>query len=163
MAPPDFPRTQTSGSHLAVRPLAYAALAVICCCVFSSELAQAQRIRMKDGRLLEGRIASTSGVADHPDLPTGQAGGVRTKLILIVDDSLRRTFVSKFQVAEIVDAATDPLVKITVWQNADLSGRAIASVGPSLGRHTVRRIRPAGLSHADPRRPRSTWSRGSPS
>ena len=88
---------------------------------------------MKDGRLLEGRIASTSGVADHPDLPTGQAGGVRTKLILIVDDSLRRTFVSKFQVAEIVDAATDPLVKITVWQNADLSGRAIASVGPSLG------------------------------
>lgn len=113
--------------------MAWVMLLTACCWVLGVGSVHAQRVRLKDGRMLEGRMASTSGVADHPNLPSQQAGGVRTTPILIIDDELRRTFVPKFRVVEIIDAATEPLVKIPVWQNVDRSGRAVASVGPSLG------------------------------
>ncbi len=115
------------------KPLKFFRLAICGWLVVGSCLAHAQRIRLKDGRMLEGRIASTSGVADNPNQPGQQAGQVRVTPILIVDDQLRRTFVPKFRVDSILDSAPKLQVKISIWQNVDRSGSGVASVGPSLG------------------------------
>jgi len=107
---------------------------MIFCCWLATmgALAHAQRIRMQDGRQLEGRLGMTSGVADNPDQPSRQAGAVRVTPIQIVDDELRRIFVPRRRVAEVLKMASEPLVKIKLFQNADHSGRGVASVGPSL-------------------------------
>jgi predicted esterase len=105
---------------------------VCCWLAFACGLAHGQRIRMQDGRQLEGRLGMTSGVADNPEQPSGQAGAVRVTPIQIIDDELRRVFVPRYRVAEVLEAASDPLVKIRVFQNVDYSGRGVASVGPSL-------------------------------
>jgi predicted esterase len=87
---------------------------------------------MQDGRQLEGRLGKTSGVADNPDQPSQQAGAIRVTPIQIIDDELRRIFVPRYRVAEVLEASSEPLVKIKVPQYADHSGRGVASVGPSL-------------------------------
>ncbi len=108
----------------------------IVCCLLVVAGGQAsiygQRIRMQDGRQLEGRLGKTSGVADNPDQPSRQSGAVRVTPIQIIDDELRRIFVPRFRVAEVLEEVSKPLVKIKVPQNADHSGHAVASVGPGL-------------------------------
>ncbi|MEO2048644.1 MAG: peptidase, partial [Pirellulales bacterium] len=87
---------------------------------------------MKDGRQLEGRLGQTSGVADRPNQPSDPEDGVQVTSIQIVDDKLRRIFVPRHRIAEVVQAGAEPLIKIRPWQDPDHSGRGVASVGPSL-------------------------------
>jgi predicted esterase len=95
--------------------------------------AAAQKLLLGDGRTLAGKVAATSSVAENPDSPAGQAGEIAVRPILVVDDGLRRVFVPKLRVAEVLEDVPEQLVKIELWQNAARGGGAVASVGPSLG------------------------------
>ena len=46
---------------------------------FGGGVVHAQKVRLKDGRVLTGAVAMTSGVADNPDKPGSQAGEIATK------------------------------------------------------------------------------------
>lgn len=93
----------------------------------------AQKLLLKDGRILSGKIAKTTGVASTPESPNGQAGEVVTQPIYVIDDDLRRVFISNRQAIRLLDEAPEKQVKIKLWQNVVQGGAGIASVGPSLG------------------------------
>jgi len=93
----------------------------------------AQRILLKDGRTLQGKFLLLSGVAENPIEASGSGAESRATPILVVDDGLRRTFVSKFHLAEVLEKTANPMIRIPVWQNVAQAGGAITSVGPSLG------------------------------
>jgi len=121
------------------RPLASAplkavmvALAVLTAAVGASRTGSAQTIRLDDGRRLIGKIARVGGIHENPSAPT-KAGEVATQPILLVDDELRRVYVSKSRVAQVVDETPEALVKITPWQNPSHGAATLVGVGPSLG------------------------------
>ena len=93
----------------------------------------AQTLRLKDGRTVTGKVTSITGVADNPNAPSQQSGEVATKPIYMVDDDLRRIYLPKLQVTEVLDMAPEALVKITPWQNPSRSAATLVSVGPALG------------------------------
>ncbi|MCA9246368.1 MAG: hypothetical protein KDA42_04605 [Planctomycetales bacterium] len=96
------------------------------------EFAQAAKITMQDGRELVGLLGMCAGVAEDPSQPAKQPGAVDVQPILIVDDGLRRTFVSKRRIREVNEAANPPQERILVRQNAATAGLKIGSVGPIL-------------------------------
>jgi len=88
---------------------------------------------LTDGRELTGNVVSIAGVADDPTDPRPLAGEVKVTPILLVDDGLRRTYVSRTQdVSQILDKEQERQVKIRVWQNVADHGAGLASVGPRL-------------------------------
>jgi predicted esterase/tetratricopeptide (TPR) repeat protein len=94
--------------------------------------AVAQRLQLKDGRVISGTIARTSGVADNPEKPGGQAGAVATRPILVVDDELRRIFICAQRVANIVEQAPESLVTIKPWQHPAEGAARLVAVGPAI-------------------------------
>ena len=95
--------------------------------------AEAQRIRLKDGRVLQGKVMPISGVADTIADLSDPEGETKATPILVIDDNLRRTFVPKLHLAEVIDQAPEQMVRIKLWQNVARSGSTVGSVGPSLG------------------------------
>ncbi|HEX6963555.1 MAG TPA: hypothetical protein VF175_16935, partial [Lacipirellula sp.] len=95
--------------------------------------AAAQTIRLNDGRVLSGVLATTTGVADNPERPSNQAGEIATKSIAVIDDELRRIYIPRQRIAEILEQAPAPLVTIRPWQSPSASAGRLVSVGPSLG------------------------------
>ena len=59
-----------------------------------SGVALAGQLWLQDGRILEGKMALISGLAEVPESPDPEGMGPRQSIVL-VDDDLRRTFVSK--------------------------------------------------------------------
>lgn len=94
-----------------------------------ASLAPAATILLKDGRTMTGELGQTSGVADDPFQPGPSAGQVRTTPIVIVDDGLRRTYLRKTSVAEVLDEADPPTIRLPVWQNHAENGSALGVVG----------------------------------
>jgi len=94
----------------------------------------AQKIRLKDGRVLTGKMLPITGVADNPMASSSQKGEAKATPILLIDDDLRRVFVPKFALASVIDQAAEISVRIDLseWQNVARSGGTIGSVGPSL-------------------------------
>ncbi len=109
-----------------------ALLAALAALLGAVDLANAEKIRLKDGRVLVGSFARTSGVADNPAAPSSQAGELATKPILMVDDKLRRTYVCQQRVGEILEQAPEPLVVIHPWQNPSSGAGQLISVGPAI-------------------------------
>jgi pimeloyl-ACP methyl ester carboxylesterase len=96
--------------------------------------AHAQKIQMKDGRIFEGRFLLMTGVSDPPVAPpNAEDEDAPATPILLIDDELTRTFIPRANVASIIDAAPENLVKIEPWQRPARSGNTVAAVGPSLG------------------------------
>jgi len=93
----------------------------------------AQKIRLKDGRVLEGKMLPITGVAESPAQTAKRGGEAKSTPILLVDDDLRRVFVPKQALASVINQAPEPMVKIELWQNVARAGGTIGSVGPSLG------------------------------
>ena len=88
--------------------------------------AWAETVTLSDGRDLTGRINTIAGVAENPNAP---AANVRS--ILLVDNGLTRTFVSKRQIAPIaLQPAKEARVTIRIKQRVARSGSRIGSVGP---------------------------------
>ncbi len=87
--------------------------------------AQAAKVTLRDGRILEGRLAPIPSMSADPN---GLNDG--SKPILLVDDDLRRTFVPQRLVEEVSEGATEPQERFKVWQKELLAGNPVASVGP---------------------------------
>lgn len=93
----------------------------------------AATLQLEDGRLISGDIGQTAGVADDPTDPTPSAGEVKTTPILILDDGLRRTYISKFRVRNISDETDEKPIKIRLWQNHADRGAVLGAIGRQLG------------------------------
>lgn len=94
--------------------------------------AHAQRLQLKDGRVINGTIARTGGVAENPAKPGGQAGEVATRPILVVDDELRRIFICAQRVANIIEQAPEQLFTIKPWQHPAEGAARLIAVGPAI-------------------------------
>ena len=94
---------------------------------------RAQTLRLKDGRIVRGAVAATAGIAENPNSPSPQAGEIAVQPIYVIDDQLRRLFISKQQVVEVLNQAPEQVVKITLWQDVATTGGHVSSIGPSLG------------------------------
>ena len=97
--------------------------------LLTDSFVSAATILLKDGRIMTGQLGSTSGVADDPFEPGPSAGEIRTTPILIVDDGLRRTYIRRTQVAEIIDESDPPTIRLSVWQNHADKGSMLGIVG----------------------------------
>ncbi len=82
--------------------------------------------------MLPGKVLPISGVADSLVGDSGQEGESKAVPILLIDDGLRRTFVPKQHLVEVIDQAPENMVRIELWQNVARAGGTIGSVGPSL-------------------------------
>jgi predicted esterase len=91
----------------------------------------AASVTVRDGRILEGKIGMVAGVAEDPKNPT-TSGGVDVQPILVVDDGLRRTFVSKRLLTAVNEAASPAIESIRIPQRVATSGAKIGGVGPIL-------------------------------
>ena len=94
--------------------------------------AHAEKLILRDGRILEGLIAPLSSVAESPLRPKVKAGAVKSRLIMVVDDSLRRTFVGKHQIEDLRSVRFEPAVRIEIPQFIAENGPRIHGVGPIL-------------------------------
>jgi pimeloyl-ACP methyl ester carboxylesterase len=87
----------------------------------------ASTLVLKDGRVLQGRVGKTSGLADNP-LNADQAA---LATITFVDDDLRRVFFPTFQIRAIEEVNSGDIPqRINVRQNVAKQGGRIGRVGP---------------------------------
>jgi predicted esterase len=90
---------------------------------------EATQIELKDGRVLEGRLGRVGGLALAPLAVTQEDGGLQ--LIDFLDDDLRRTFVSHYQVQKVIaDQPGEIVEKFVLHQQVLRNGRTVKSVGP---------------------------------
>ncbi|MEN1681771.1 MAG: peptidase [Planctomycetota bacterium] len=93
----------------------------------------AATIQLVDGRAITGRIVRVGGVAEDPTNPIAGAGEVKVEAILVIDDGLRRTFVSTRRVRDILDDNAQSPLKIRLWQNHATRGAIIGRAGRLVG------------------------------
>ena len=106
---------------------------ITCCLLLVASVASGATITLNDGRVLQGKVATLSGVADDPSNPDPMAGEVKVSPILLVDDGLRRTYVGKVDVASSPTTDEQREIKLRPWQNVAEHGGGLVSVGPILG------------------------------
>ena len=91
-------------------------------------------IIMKSGYRLEGKLGKVSGLADNPLTSNRGGGEIDNRLIVLVDDGLRRTFVCTYQVREALESEPLAMTRIKTEQRvAPARARRIGMVGPILG------------------------------
>ena len=132
----------------------------------------ATEVLLKDGRVLRGKLGSTTGLAD---LNLLEPNPNKDKAIEFIDDDLRRTFYSKLQVMNRhPDVNGQVPEKFRLRLKANRTGPKVVTVGPFIhvtsfdeyGRRTITMHTTRGRStssKASPRsRPSGPRSRGSP-
>lgn len=88
----------------------------------------AEEIMLKNGMILRGRMAWMGQIADNPFVSQKNAGETQTKLIVMLDDGLRRTYVPFYQVIPDSVQETDAIVqKIRIPQRV-AKGKGVASI-----------------------------------
>ncbi len=93
--------------------------------------ARADVITLKDGRVLEGTVATLGEMANDPTKGTNQNQPGFTPIVM-VDDDLRRTYVPNKQVAQVNVAGHRKIEKIRIPQRVVTSGARIGHVGDVL-------------------------------
>lgn len=93
--------------------------------------ATADHVDLADGRSYEGRFAVLAGVATPPDDTAADSG--RAAPVLMCDDQLRRTFISKRQVKAVVPGPPMTWERIRIPQRVPENGRRISGIGGILG------------------------------
>jgi pimeloyl-ACP methyl ester carboxylesterase len=93
---------------------------------------EATTLRLKDGRTLEGRYAEITSVAENPLAPKTQAGEVALTPILVIDDGLRRTYIHRNQVREVLDENSGRNVRINIWQPVAERGGGVGRIGQAV-------------------------------
>jgi hypothetical protein len=105
-------------------------VAVAAATLLTPHFAWADRVGLKDGRVLEGRFARLPGVAINP-LNAPETTAVPQLPVLMCDNELTRIMVPKSQVrANTVAAEPVSLERIKIPQRVSAAGSRIASVGP---------------------------------
>jgi len=120
------------GPVITAPPAALRRLIVWASCLLSAAAgfgARADRAELIDGRVLEGRFARLPGVATDP-LEAARRPISPSEPILMCDDELSRTMVSKRQVRAFEEAVVDPgMERIRIPQRVPDGGRLVAGVG----------------------------------
>lgn len=97
----------------------------------AAPLVRGDRVELTDGRLLEGRFALLPGVAVDPKAAPPETTSTS---ILVCDDELTRTMVSKRRVVKAEPGQTGPVAeRIPIPQRIAEEGRRVAGVGGILG------------------------------
>jgi len=86
-------------------------------------------VTMKNGMQFEGRVSKIAALNENPLSPSRQAGEVDVQPIVIIDDSLRRIFVSSHQVTAYAESPPLGHERIVIDQRVASAGRGIGSVG----------------------------------
>ena len=91
----------------------------------------AAELLMRDGRVIEGRLAQVASLGGIPQ-PHSATGDGPVTLIVLADDDLRRTFVPRWQIQSVLQAeAGGPAdEKFLLRQRTLRQGRAVRTVGP---------------------------------
>lgn len=93
----------------------------------------AETLTLKNGIQLDGNLGKIASLAKDTLKPDGSSGGPAVKLIVLVDDDLRRVFFSTYSVATPPAPSTIPtLEKVKVSQRIASAGKLVGSVGPIL-------------------------------
>ena len=101
---------------------------VLLACFIVPGLSYADRVTLDDGRILDGTIALLSGISIDPQAEDG-AGST----VVMCDNGLTRTFISKKRVVGAAEEAADQsLEEIKIFQRVPDSGRSLSSVGSIL-------------------------------
>ena len=91
--------------------------------------ALADRVELADGRVLEGRFALVAGVAIDP-IAEATSGRAKGTPVLMCDDELTRTFVSRRRVVKADELPFGrQLERIEISQRVPENGRRVAAVG----------------------------------
>jgi predicted esterase len=112
------------------RPARCCGRLLLCALFVSGGTARAEKVTLKDGRVLEGLFAPISGVAQNQD--ASQAAD-NAKSILMCDNHLTRTFVPKRMVApNQVNAGAPPSMEhFQIKQPVAGNGAPLAALGPT--------------------------------
>ena len=95
--------------------------------------ARGDRVELADGRVLDGRFTFVDGVAGDP-FADEQEGERPSGPILVCDDGLTRTMVSKRQVTGVEPAPVDlGMERLLIPQRIPDAGRQVAGIGTLLG------------------------------
>ncbi len=92
----------------------------------------AATLLLKDGRTLEGRYVELTSVAENPLSPKVPAGEVPLTPLILVDDGLRRTFIHRNQIRQVLDQKSSQDVRISLWQPVAERGGAVGRIGRAL-------------------------------
>jgi pimeloyl-ACP methyl ester carboxylesterase len=107
---------------------AFIAVAII----IAARPAAAATLLLKDGRTLEGRYAELTSVAENPLAPKTPAGEVALTPLLVIDDGLRRTYIHRNQVREILEQNSSRDVRINIWQPVAERGGGVGRIGQAV-------------------------------
>jgi pimeloyl-ACP methyl ester carboxylesterase len=121
------PRSHAGGYRLFVLLLVVAGLTV--------RPSAAAVLMAKNGMLLEGKAGYLPSIAENPLVVNVPAGGVEVRQVVLLDDGLRRTYLSWLQVQEDSLRESDPqgFERVRVRQNVASGNRLIGSVSAVLG------------------------------
>lgn len=89
-------------------------------------------ITLKNGVQLEGRVGKIGSLGENVLDAVMGGGEVQVKQIVLVDDDLRRTFVSQLQVQAVANPTPPAIEKLRVAQRLPEQGKRVASIGPIL-------------------------------
>ncbi len=96
-------------------------------------VARGDRVELSDGRVLEGRFTFVDGVAGDP-FADEQEGDRPSGPIVVCDDGLTRTMVSKRRIVKAEPAPVDlGMERLVIPQRIPESGRRVAGIGSLLG------------------------------
>lgn len=99
--------------------------------IFAPVFAYAGKLTLTDGRQIEGQFGQVDSVAEDPE-KTQTVGPVDVKRIQVVDDGLRRMYVSTRRVRQVNEVAETAVEHIRINQRVAESGNRIGGVGPIL-------------------------------
>lgn len=91
--------------------------------------AGAEIATLKNGMQFEGGVGKLASLGQNPLNPQAAPGQPTSKLIVLIDDELRRTFFSMIQTQSVVPKQTT-LERIAIEQRVAKGNRRISSVGP---------------------------------
>jgi pimeloyl-ACP methyl ester carboxylesterase len=93
--------------------------------------ARAGKLTLSDGRIVEGMLGQVDSVAEDPE-KSQTVGPVDVKRIQVIDDGLRRLFISTRRVRQLNEVAEAAMEHININQRVAESGNRMGGVGPIL-------------------------------
>jgi predicted esterase len=113
-----------------VSPAFAAGVSLIVVLLGIASSAEGAKVVLRNGVQREGRLGKIAGLAENPLAPAPAVGGVDLKLIVLVDDDLRRTFFSTYLVQSVAETEPAALERIKINQPVARTGPRVAGVGP---------------------------------
>jgi len=89
-------------------------------------------LTLPNGLQIEGKAGKITKIGENPLNPAASPGPVNNSLILLVDDDLRRVFVSVYQNPTVTVSEPLGVERIRIEQRVAATGRRIGGVGPTV-------------------------------